>query len=178
MGFTPLTCCHFAPGWGLWKDLPMERSESLAQSLDHQWVSQPTLFEKDWKAQLTGSCLSKLPSGALLWLSCCLRAGEWKGGGTNCFSLHTRAWGKRRGRPLHHMPVRKGGTRGRGWKDLRVEHVTVVRWVAVLGKGPGAHSWHLSIKHRRLRAGRRWMEYILAQCQVPRICLIIQICLS
>ena len=27
-----------------------------------------------------------------------------------------------------------------------MEHETVVRLVAVLGKGPGAHSWYLSIK--------------------------------
>lgn len=142
---------------GLWKVLPMERSETLAQSLGHQWVSQPTLFEKDWKAQLTGSCLSRLPSGALLWVSSCLRAGEWKGGGTNCFFIYIWAWGMRRGRPLHHVPVRKGGTTGR---EPRVEHAAVVRLVAVLGKGPGAHNWHLGIKHRRSRAGRRWMECI------------------
>lgn len=56
----PIDYCRFAPGWACEKSFHGDQ-ETLAQSLGHQWVSQPTLFEKGWKAQLTGSCLSRLP---------------------------------------------------------------------------------------------------------------------
>lgn len=156
-GVYPIDCCHFAPGWACEKSFPWRDQRVLlrvwATSGSHSQpylrkIGRPSWLGLAYPGSLAGLCYGCLPAWEQV-------NGREEGLTASSYTYEHEEWGE-----AGHYTMclwGRGGTTGR---EPRVEHATVVRLVAVLGKGPGAHNWHLGIKHRRSRAGRRWMECI------------------